>query len=147
MSILNRPGLAGIVASLSGAHASPLQAQARAQDKFNLDVSTAIAPAVSPVVWTTLMPINSWALFGASTTSPGYYQDAVGRVWLKGKIGGGTTGVSLFSATLPVPGVTWTLPCMTNTGAGLVTIGTNGQAVLVSGGTTWISLDSLSYVP
>lgn len=147
MGVLNLPNLAGLVSGLTVTDAAKLQAEARAQDKFNLDVANAIGPAVSPVEWTNLSPANGWLLYSAFATSPAYFQDATGRVWLKGVVKSGTTGVNLFSQSLPAPSVGWSLVCITDTGVGLVNVLSNGSANLVSGGTGYISLDSLSYVP
>jgi hypothetical protein len=147
VSVLNLPNLSGLVSGLSGPDSQKLQAGARAQDKFNLDTSNAIAPAVSPVAWTSLALANGWILYNAGNTSPAYFKDATGRVWLKGTIKGGTAGVNLFSQALPAPSVGWTLACITDSGVGYVDINTNGSAVLGSGGGGWLSLDSLSYVP
>lgn len=144
---LNRPTLATLVSTLERPDAPKVQAMARAQDNFNLDVFGALTPLVSPISWTTLTPDNGWALYSATATSPAYYQEASGRVWFKGVIKSGTTGVNLFSQTLPVPSVGWTLVCATDTGFGFVNVLANGTINLVAGGTGWLSLDSLSYVP
>lgn len=132
---------------MDGEDAPPVQALARAQDRFNLDVANAVAPFSSPVSWTPMPLLSSWVVYGATSNAPAYYQEANGRVWLKGRIKSGSLNANLFTVPMPAPAYTWRLVCTTNTGAGIVTVLTNGTVQLASGGTTDVSLDSLSYVP
>jgi hypothetical protein len=125
----------------------PVQAAMRAQDKYNLDVSNALAPLVSPPSWTILMPANGWVIYSDSYTQPAYYQDASGRVWFRGVIKDGTLGVNLFSNAIPAPNKITTLICYTFTGVGYVSVRTNGTCNLESGGLDSLVLDSLNYMP
>lgn len=144
---LNLPGLQAIASRLMGEHAAPIQAQARAQDKFNLDVNNALSPLVNPIAWTPLTLINNWAIYDNASNTPAYYQDPNGRIWFKGFVKGGSLSTNIFAQSMPPPPRDWYLVTTTDTGIGRFKVNTLGAVQLVAGGTGFASLDSLTYVP
>lgn len=58
-----------------------------------------LATKLPPLVWHPLTLVNSWTSVGTSFGTPSYAVSAQGIVYLKGGIGGGTSGTTAF--TLP----------------------------------------------
>lgn len=147
---INRPSLQGLVSPLKHPGAAAHQAAARAQDKVNLDVDAALSILSAPIAWTPLTPTNSWTPYGpAVETSPAWCQEPNGRVWLRGMVAGGSVGTNIFVGQLPPPRLQWTLSCVTDdvVTPGRVTVTVKGNVQLTVGGTGFVSLNSLTYVP
>ena len=51
------------------------------------------------LITSTELAVNGWANSGGNFLAAGYYKDPWGRVWLQGKVGGGTNTTAVF--TLP----------------------------------------------
>lgn len=60
----------------------------------------AIVKALTTEDWAAPTLVNSWANLGGGASPAGYYKDGFGRVFVRGRIVGGTTGSVAF--TLPV---------------------------------------------
>ena len=91
---------------------------------------------------------NGWSNFGAPYDGAGFYKDALGRVWLRGLIKGGTAG-AVAAFTLPAgyrPSAQKFLPSVGGGNAAATLIVTPTGEVRVNSGTnTYIMLDSLSF--
>lgn len=89
---------------------------------------------------------GTWVNEGTTYNDAGYYRERGGRVHLKGVIKSGTINTTAF--TLPTgyrPSRRQIFIANTNTGIGRLDVDTNGNVIPVSGGTTWFSLDGLSF--
>lgn len=94
---------------------------------------------------TSLTLENSWIHYGTPWSEPFYYKDRE-RVYLSGVLKGGA--VNSIVTTLPTgyrPPATIIRPIATDTGYGYVRIYSDGRIQYMSGGTVFISLDSLDF--
>lgn len=108
-----------------------------------------LQPFAQPEEWT---PLDmSTGNFQNYTASNGYSpaasrKDAMGRVWLRGLVKSVTAGTAL--GVLPAghrPSFSYLLPTITNSGFGYSKVTTDGLLTSLSGGTTLISLDGISF--
>lgn len=96
--------------------------------------------------WTAPTFENSWANFGGSYNTAGYFKDALGIVHLKGLIASGTLQQAAF--TLPAgyrPAGTEVLTGTSNGGYGQVRVNSSGQVIPFSGSNAYYSLDGLTF--
>jgi hypothetical protein len=88
---------------------------------------------------------NGWTVFGAPYAAPGFYRQG-GVVFLQGVVALGAAGSPIF--TLPEgyrPLADHRFSAANVNGSAPVSVAINGQITLLSGGTTWVSLDSINF--
>lgn len=99
--------------------------------------------------WTAPTFLNSWTNYGGGFNPAGYYQDAMGRVHLRGLIAGGSLNTEAFALpTSLAPAYQQLFNAMASSGAVRVDVTTAGEVVIGSGdsGTpTWLSLDGIQF--
>lgn len=151
---INRPNLQGIASRITGETATPAQAQARAQDAYNLDVYNALAPLLAPLQWVPLTPINSWVQFTTNTdsNSPAYMQMPNGWVRLRGLLRAGSISTNMFAQRVPAPAHQWFLSVYSDDGSGAagnqaggLVVSPDGSVQLRKGGTALVALDGAQY--
>ncbi len=148
MAGLNVPNLQGLISTVGQGGSTGHHAAMRAQDKYNLDVSQAVAPLLRPLVWNPLTPINGWVAYNTTFTQPAFLRDAAGRIWLKGNLRDGSLNANMFSQALPIPSEQWLWANYTAAGVlGALTLLTNGNVQLTTGATGIVSIDGISYMP
>jgi hypothetical protein len=103
------------------------------------------------IAWTAMDPLtNSWANHGTGYQSAAYTKDVEGFVHLRGLITTGTAGTSCFALpaayrpTAKVRMVTFTYG-IAGTEVSSVEIGTDGTITPIYIGSTYVSLDGLSF--
>lgn len=139
--------LASLVSGLPIEISPPIQAAMRAQDDYNVALQQTVSPLTAPLRWTPLTPQNSWVYFGEPETTPAYLVDVAGRVWLKGVVKDGSTGVDIFTVPIPAPTEQQRFAVVTDTGIGELLVTKKGYVQLSSGGIDSLSLCGLSYLP
>jgi hypothetical protein len=94
--------------------------------------------------WINPTLLNSWTNYGSGFYDVQYRKTANGHVQLRGLVGGGSVNTTIF--TLPTgyrPLKRALLSTISNTGVARVDVHTTGNVDLISGGTTFVSLDTL----
>ncbi|QRK06043.1 fibronectin type III domain-containing protein [Archangium violaceum] len=75
-----------------------------------------------------------------------YYKDSSGRVHIEGTMKGGSTGsVAFILPSTHRPPATRDFAVLTATGMGSIEVRSDGNVYVVSGSTTWVSLQGISY--
>jgi len=90
--------------------------------------------------------VNSWADFGASRNSAGFYLSETGNVHLQGMVASGTVNLTMF--TLPLgyrPDNAIELIVNSNGAAGFLFIDTGGNVSLTAGSNAKVSLDGVTF--
>jgi hypothetical protein len=104
----------------------------------------------APASWGTTALTNSWVNFAGGWATWGYMIDSSGFCHLRGRIKNGTAANGTLLTTLPT--FAWpefaSIHAVDSNGAhGVVSVNTNGQIILVSGGSaTSLSLDGVSFL-
>jgi len=102
-------------------------------------------------LWTDLSLQNGWANYGGSYTTAQFTRSPTGRVFLKGLVRYGTVTNGTVIANLPAgyrPAGRLVYQAATSANvAGRIDVLANGDVVIVSGSTNWISLDNISFLP
>lgn len=115
----------------------------------DLAVQGAIHGAVATESWKPLELLNDWAHYGTQFAEPSYYKDALGRVHLRGTIGGGTNAYYTPLARLPEgyrPQAYEYFAVATSEGAGTVYVIGDGRVIIHRPeGATWFSLSGISF--
>lgn len=96
--------------------------------------------------WTAPTLAGSWSAIGTGYNPPGYKKNTIMEAKLRGRIGGGTVGSTIW--TLPTgyrPAATETHAAAAAGGTAEIEIRTDGKIVLISGDPTWISLDGIYF--
>ncbi|MFA5172748.1 MAG: type II secretion system protein [Sulfuriferula sp.] len=101
--------------------------------------------------WTALPLVNGWTWYSATGifATPAYNKAADGVVSLKGLITAGTATSGTVIANLPVgyrPKAQLLFEVANNGAAGRVDILANGQVQILTGGNTWLALDSINFI-
>ena len=125
---------------------------------YNLDVNgTLRATSIYTPTWTSMSLNAGYTAIGSGYSTPAYYKDSTGRVWLRGSITNGTTGTTTIF-TLPsgyVPVYTMLFSYLGNTVNQDIRIATSGAititAINVTTGAaaaenTLLSLDNISFL-
>ena len=102
--------------------------------------------------WTNITTFSGdWVAYGGTTYAPpGYWKDALGIVHLRGLVKYGTAPITLPSSpfTLPTgykPQYASVFACMTNEAIGRVDVLANGQVMVRSSSSVYVSLDGISF--
>lgn len=110
--------------------------------------------AISPIeAWNEIGGINSpqfmngWENYNTvANSTAAFYKSPFETVHIKGLIKNGSLGDEAFVVPYDYAPLTDIIVCvLTNTGIGELRISSNGNVKPVSGGTTWFSLDNVSY--
>lgn len=97
--------------------------------------------------YSTLPLLNGWSLFSSDNEELGYLKNPDSVVYLKGVIASGATGSTI--ATLPVgfrPKKSRIFTVMSSGSIGRVDITPDGSIIFVSGSSTYVSFDGLSFI-
>jgi hypothetical protein len=96
--------------------------------------------------WTNAFLLNSWANAGAPYPAASYYRDRVGRVHLRGVVGGGALGTSALTLiTRHRPEAREPFGTSSGAGAAQVDVLPDGSVIVVAGGTALVSLSGISF--
>jgi hypothetical protein len=90
--------------------------------------------------------LNGWTNFGSGHAPASFHKDPQGYVHLGGFVQSGTIGAAIFQ--LPAnyrPRERVVFPVDTDTGHGRVDVAAGGDVVAFSGGSTYLSLDGISF--
>jgi peptidoglycan/xylan/chitin deacetylase (PgdA/CDA1 family) len=90
---------------------------------------------------------NSWVAYNPSHAQPRYWKDNAGQVHIEGTVALGTIGQTVF--TLPVgyrPSKVLIIQSVCNEGIASVFIYTTGEVKIITGSTTWTSLNNISFL-
>lgn len=94
--------------------------------------------------WQDLSLVNGWTNYGSGYANASFYLDAFGVVHLRGVIKSGS--VPSVVMVLPhKPSFRTSLSVITNTGVGQVDVLSNGEVTVMSGGSTFVGLDGISF--
>lgn len=105
-------------------------------------------PASSNVSWSSLSFVNGWVNNGGIYTTAQYTKSSDGLVSLKGLVRGGTATAGTVIATLPFgyrPDCRLLISTLSADASNRIDIDTGGNIVIMSGSSTWVSLDGITF--
>jgi len=120
--------------------------------KLNVDGTLTTTGGIVGEAWTNITTFSGdWVAYGGTTYAPpGYWKDALGIVHLRGLVKYGTAPITLPSSpfTLPTgykPQYASVFACVTNEAFGRVDVLANGQVLVRSSSSVYVSLDGISF--
>jgi hypothetical protein len=110
------------------------------------DGNVTIAGKILNEAWQTPTLLNTWVNYGPGFNTPQYYIDKESVVHLKGLVKNGAVGTVIF--TLPVgyrPTEQYIFTVNSGGAFGRVDVAAYGDVIVVTGNSSWVSLDGISF--